>query len=200
MPRPLSAAPLCFGRDSEVLRESYSLWRDPQRVVMTVKENAHRSRCPMAGTLYMLNKWQLKWLPIVALSKSSNSLSPSFPIWKMVMVTSTVQVATGLQEYMYGCWHTVGPPPVGAVAIITHEKEQSQGVYLALLWNVYTGAFALEVGLKGLEASIVGWWFYRHSIGRDIRNYLESGPNPICAQFTSKTGWKSFFLGFKSLI
>lgn len=123
---------------------------------MTVKENAHRSRCPMPGTQYMLSKWQLKLLPIVALSMSSNSLSPSFPIWKMVMVTSTVQVATGLQEYMYGSWHTVGPPPVGAVAIITHEKEQSRGFLLNIALECLHKSLCLGGGIKGAGSKYCG--------------------------------------------
>lgn len=65
----------------------------------------------------------------------------------MVMVISTVQAATGLQEYVYGSWHTVAPPPLGAMDIITCKKKESQRALLSSsLWNVYTRAFASEVG------------------------------------------------------
>lgn len=66
----------------------------------------------------------------------------------MVMMMSTVQAATDLQEYIYGSQHTVAPPPVGAMAIITCKEKESQRALLSSssLWNVYTRAFASEVG------------------------------------------------------
>lgn len=72
------------------------------------------------------------------------------------MMTSTVQVATGLQEYMCGSWNTVGPPPVGAVAIITHEKEQSQGVLLSIALECLHRRLCLGGGIKGVGSKYCG--------------------------------------------
>lgn len=121
MPRPLSAAPLCFRRGSEVP------WKPPtlQRVVMMIRDYAHGSCCPGPGTQDVLNEWQPKLLLTVALSKTSRLLSLSLPMWKMVMATPAVQDPVDLQEFKHDSWHIAGPPPMGAVAIIIHEEKES---------------------------------------------------------------------------
>lgn len=137
MLRPLSAAPLCWRRGNEVSWEPHSLRRETQREVMTIKENTRRSCCPVPGTQYVLNQWQQKLL-----------LWPwaSHPIhWALVLH----QNGDG-DSYCAGCWHVIGPPPVGALAIITQgEKDSQRDLPSSSLCSVYVGDSALRWNKRG---------------------------------------------------
>ena len=89
----------------------------------------------------------VKLLPTMALSRSSNSLRLSFPIWKNGHGDTCCAGCYGSsKEYMSSFWNIVSASPVGAMAIITDEGKKAQRTFLgSSLQSIYTRAFALEV-------------------------------------------------------